>query len=163
MHGLEVTGGVHWKLEALLAEAATARAARSLSRCVEAVEAGLGDDVGALAAIAPMVRSLDGLQRLAFGPIEGDMDVASLVERVATAQLVASSTLSLLRTRIPPLPATAPAAGLRSTVSLTRSASGMRARSLASIGSCFRILRRSSSPAATSTLTAGSGIKNRDC
>lgn len=103
--GIDLAGR---QLDELLAEAAAARAARSLSRCAEAMDdALLSRDLAAVADAAPIARALRELERLTAGPMPDELDVAPLLERIATMHLIASGRLSLLRTRIPSLPASA--------------------------------------------------------
>lgn len=105
-------GGRAWpgeRLDVLMTEAAGARAVRSLSRCVEAVEAALAGEAG-LADAAPVARALERLERLTVCPTTARIDVGPIIERMVTAQLVASRRLSLLRTSIPALTVTGDAA-----------------------------------------------------
>lgn len=95
-------------LDALLAEAASARAARSLARCAEAVEDALASAcTDGLADAAPVARALQMAERIMADPLPAELDAAPLLQRVATAHLIASSRLTFLRTSIPPLPTTA--------------------------------------------------------
>ena len=92
-------------IDRVLAEIAAARAARSLALCAAAVDAA-EDGVATAADVAPMVRALHHLECLASGPTGRDLDAGRLLDRLATAHLIASPRLASLHTRIPALPAT---------------------------------------------------------
>ena len=100
--GQEVAGVA---LDLVLAEVASARAARSLARCaavLDAVEGGAAP----MAEAAPITRALYQVERLAAGTVGDQVDAGRLVERLATLHLIASPSLACLHTRIPALPAT---------------------------------------------------------
>lgn len=112
MDGIDAWAGGTEEVEAVLADAAAARAARSVARCAEVLETALrsGDAAAVLEDAAVEIRALRQLERLTGEPPARGADPRLRLERIVTNQLMASSALSVIETRMPAIPV-APALG----------------------------------------------------